>query len=133
MNDQEINARIDEYEQLMADSMGLEKMPSGKRMLVSTVTQFFVVGAGSYAAAEISASLALVAMTMTSSAFLAYMVMFLTMALAICAALLAGAKVGKYIATGQLDDDAKRAKRWVIEKLSNSRSKIETHFFRVIG
>lgn len=129
MTDQEINDRIDEYEKLMAESMGYtsaEKLPSGKRMLVSTVTQFIVVGAGSYAAAEVASTLALAAMTMTSSAFLAYMVMFLTAALAICTTLLVGAKIGKYIATGQLDDDAKRAKRWVTQKLRVIRYELET-------
>lgn len=100
------------------------KLPSGRRMLCSVVAQFFVLGTGVYSAVQVGAVLAVGAAVLTGSAFLTFMVGFLTVALGLYTSLIAAARIGKYIALGEIDDDIKTAKAWVSGKWSS----VKSHF-----
>jgi hypothetical protein len=99
------------------------KLPSGRRMAVSVVTQFLVLGTGVYSGFQLGALLAFGAAVLTGSAFLSFLGWFVVVALSFYTSLIAAARVGKYIALGEIDDDIKTAKAWVGAKWSALRSK----------
>lgn len=94
------------------------KMPSGRRMLCSIVAQLFVLASGLYSGMQVAALLGVGAMVLTGSAFLSFLGWFVGMGLALYASLIAGARVARYIALGEIDNDAKRAKAWFSSKWS---------------
>ena len=99
----------------MFDGLGF-KIPSGRRMAVSVVTQFLVLGTGIYSGFQLGALLAFGAAVMTGSAFLSFLGWFVVVALSVYTSLIAAARIGKYIALGEIDDDMKRARSWVSGK-----------------
>ena len=100
------------------------KLPSGRRMLCSVVVQFIVLGTGVYSGVQLGAVLAVGAMVLTGSAFLSFLLGFVTLALGVYTSLIAAARIGKYIALGEIDDDIKTAKAWVSGKWSS----VKSHF-----
>lgn len=102
---------------------GSMKLPSGTRMAISVVTQFFVVAVGWFGALQFANLLVAAAMVMTSSMFLLYLIAFMTLALGLYASLMGAARIGKYIALGEIDDDAKRVKSWIGSKFSGIRAR----------
>jgi hypothetical protein len=100
------------------------KLPSGRRMAVSVVTQFIVLGTGVYSGVQLGAVLAVGAMVLTGSAFLSFLLGFVTLALGVYTSLIAAARIGKYIALGEIDNDIKTAKAWVSGKWSS----VKSHF-----
>lgn len=99
------------------------KLPSGRRMAVSVVTQFLVLGTGIYSGFQLGALLAFGAAVLTGSAFLSFLGWFVVVAISAYTSLIAAARIGKYIALGEIDDDIKTAKAWVGSKWSALRSK----------
>ena len=104
--------------------MGDFKIPSGRRMLVSVVTQFIVMGTGIYSGFQLGALLAFGAAVLTGSAFLSFLGWFVVVALSMYTSLIAAARVGRYIALGEIDDDIKTAKAWVGTKWSALRDRV---------
>lgn len=111
------------YADQFAEMFGEFKIPSGRRMLVSVITQLFIIGTGFYGGMQVGAVLAVLAIVATGSVFLAYMAAFMAMALSLYASLISAARVGRYIALGEIDGDIARAKSWVGDKLSALRSR----------
>lgn len=103
------------------------KLPSGRRMTVSVVTQFLVLGTGVYSGFQLGALLAFGAAVLTGSAFLSFLGWFVVVALSFYTSLIAAARVGKYIALGEIDDDIKTAKAWISDKWSTLRSKFNSN------
>lgn len=92
------------------------KIPSGRRMLVSVVAQFIVLGTGVYSGFQLGALLAFGAAVLTGSAFLSFLGWFVVVMLSVYTSLIAAARIGKYIALGEIDEDMKSAKAWVSSK-----------------
>ena len=107
------------FEELFAEF----KLPSGTRMAISVVTQFFVIALGWFGAVQLGNLLVAAAMVLTSSMFLLYLVAFMTLALGIYASIMGAARVGQYIALGEIDRDVARAKSWVCAKVSGIRAR----------
>lgn len=104
--------------------MGDFKLPSGRRMAVSVVTQLLVLGTGVYSGFQLGALLAFGAAVLTGSAFLSFLGAFVVIALSAYTSLIAAARIGKYIALGEIDDDIKTAKAWVGAKWSALRDRV---------
>lgn len=103
------------------------KIPSGRRMLTSVVLNFVTVGLTMYCGFSLTGMLLIAAALLTSSSFLAFMISFTGMALSIYAGVILGAKVGKYIALGQIDEDSKRARAWIGDKWSSFKNKFNSN------
>lgn len=110
-----------------AEMFGEFKIPSGRRMLCSVVTQFIVLGTGVYSGIQIGAVLAVGAMMLTGSSFLSFLAMFVTIALGVYTSLVAAARIGKYIALGEIDDDIKSAKAWISSKWSSVKERFSSN------
>lgn len=104
--------------------MGDFKLPSGRRMAVSVVTQLLVLGTGVYSGFQLGALLAFGAAVLTGSAFLSFLGWFVVVALSAYTSLIAAARIGKYIALGEIDNDIKTAKAWVGTKWSALRDRV---------
>lgn len=102
------------------------KIPSGRRMLVSVVMNFLTAGLTMYVGFSITGMLLLGAAALTTSAFIGFMVSFMGFALSLYAGIILGAKVGKYIALGQIDDDAKRARAWISNKWNSVKERFSS-------
>lgn len=76
------------------DLMDGFKMPSGRRMAVSVVTQMLVLGTGVYSGFQLGALLAFGAAVLTGSAFLSFLAWFVVTALSVYTSLIAAARVG---------------------------------------
>ncbi len=100
------------------------KLPSGKRMLASVVTQFVIIASGVYSGAQVAAVLSLAAVALTGSAFLAFVAYFVAVALAVYGSLMLSARIGRYIALGEIDQDMARAKSWISDKFSGLRARL---------
>lgn len=92
------------------------KIPSGRRMLVSVVAQFIVLGTGIYSGFQLGALLAFGAAVLTGSAFLSFLGWFVVVMLSVYTSLIAAARIGKYIALGEIDEDMKKARGWISGK-----------------
>lgn len=108
------------------DLMDGFKMPSGRRMAVSVVTQMLVLGTGVYSGFQLGALLAFGAAVLTGSAFLSFLAWFVVTALSVYTSLIAAARVGKYIALGEIDDDMKKARTWVSGKWASLKSRFNS-------
>lgn len=102
------------------------KLPSGRRMAVSVVTQFLVLGTGVYSGFQLGALLAFGAAVLTGSAFLSFLGWFVVVAVSTYTSLIAAARIGKYIALGEIDDDMKKARAWVSGKWASFKSKFNS-------
>ena len=119
--DEEVaHSAFEDFSRMFADF----KMPSGKRMLCSVVTQFFVIASGTYSGFQVAAMLGLGAVALTGSAFLAFVAYFVAAALGIYASLIAAARIGRYIALGEIDQDVARAKSWISAKFSGLKARL---------
>lgn len=102
------------------------KIPSGRRMLVSVIMNFLTAGVTMYAGFSLTGMLLMGAALLTSSAFIGFMISFMGFALSLYAGIILGAKVGKYIALGQIDDDAKRARAWISNKWNSVKERFSS-------
>lgn len=109
-----------DFQQMFADF----KLPSGKRMLVSVVVQFITIASGVYSGFQVASFLSLAAVAFTGSAFLSFVVYFVAAGLAIYASLIASARIGRYIALGEIDHDIKRARSWIGDKFAAVKSRM---------
>lgn len=109
------------------DLMDGFKLPSGRRMAVSVVTQFLVLGTGVYSGFQLGALLAFGAAVLTGSAFLSFLGWFVVVAVSAYTSLIAAARVGKYIALGEIDDDMKKARAWIGDKWSAIKGKFNSN------
>lgn len=90
-------------------SLGIP-IPSGKRLMVSSVCCFVLGILGGVAASYIGNMLAMAAMSFTSSMFVAFVVMALTWVLAAYLVIKGSQKLGMYILTGNIDRDISKLK-----------------------
>lgn len=91
---------------------GIE-MPSNKMLIISTVVS---CGAGllsAYSTVQLGGYLAVGAMVLTGSAFLAWAILIVTTLLAAYAALITVSRTFVYMASGKLEHDVNRARGWV--------------------
>lgn len=109
-----------QFEEMLGDL----KLPSGRRMLVSVCAQFTLIGTGIYSGIQIGALLAVGAAVLTGSSFLAFLAMFMSVAIATYTSIVAAARVGKYIALGEIDNDIAKAKLWVGNSFVALRNKL---------
>lgn len=100
------------------------KLPSGKRMLMSVIVNFITIASGVYSGMQVAAMLSLAAVAFTGSAFLAFVAYFVAVALAIYGSIIAGARIGRYIALGEIDHDIKRARSWISDKFTSIKSRM---------
>ena len=84
--------------------------------LAGCVTAF----AGGWAGGIAAAYLATAALTLTGSAFIATLVLWLGYIASVYQALLAANKAALYVATGELDRDIETAKSWCSDKLGRA-------------
>lgn len=99
------------------------KIPSGKRMLCSIVAQLFVISSGVWSGIQVGAYLSLAAMVLTGSGFLAFISWFVAIGISIYGSLVAGARIARYIALGEIDKDIATARTWIGSKFSSLRAK----------
>lgn len=114
------HSAFDEFQAMFADF----KLPSGKRMLVSVVVQFITIASGVYSGFQVASMLSLAAVALSGSAFLAFVMYFVAAGLAIYGSLLASARIGRYIALGEIDHDIARARSWIGDKFSAIKSRM---------
>jgi hypothetical protein len=96
----------------LAASMGYE-VPTGKRAIWGAVTGVAVTVLGVYSGMQLAGYLAVGAILLTGSMFLAYVLLILGSIAAIVSAMVAASRAAQYVATGQLEKDVVRAKNWV--------------------
>lgn len=111
------------YFEQFSTMFGEFKIPSGKRMLCSIVAQLFVISSGVWSGIQVGAYLSLAAMVLTGSGFLAFISWFVAMGVAIYGSLVAGARIARYIALGEVDQDIATARTWIGSKFSSLRAK----------
>jgi hypothetical protein len=99
------------------------KIPSGKRMLCSIVAQLFIISSGVWSGIQVGAYLSLAAMVLTGSGFLAFISWFVAIGISIYGSLVFGARVARYIALGEIDQDISSAKNWIGSKFSSLRAR----------
>ena len=93
-----------EYVRNMASTMGVV-VPTGKQLLASVVVQLLVGFAGGYAAATLAGYVFVGALVFTSSMFLAYLSMLIVLVVGSYYAVIAAARVGAYVANGDIERD----------------------------
>lgn len=85
---------------------------------LGTIANLSVFALGAYSGVQVAMWLGLLATVMTTSAFLGGLITFLIALVSIIQSLRAGAAVGRYVSTGQFEEDYQDAKAWVSSKLS---------------
>lgn len=85
---------------------------------LGTIANLSVFALGAYSGVQVAMWLGLLATVMTTSAFLGGLITFLVALVSIIQSLRAGAAVGRYVSTGQFEEDYQLAKTWVSGKLS---------------
>lgn len=85
---------------------------------LGVIVNLSVFALGAYSGVQVAMWLGLMVTVMTTSAFLGGLVTFLVALTTIIQSLRAGAAVGRYVSTGQFEDDYQSAKDWVSSKLS---------------
>lgn len=80
------------------------------------ITNIAVCALGGYAAGYLASYLAVGCLVLSGSAFLAICVYVLGLVAGILAAMRAGAIAGRYVSTGQFENDYQSAKGWVVGK-----------------
>lgn len=89
------------------------EMPSNKMLIISTVVSCTVGLLSAYSAVQLGGYLAVGAMLMTGSAFLAWAILIMTTLLAAYVALVSVSRTFVYMASGKLESDVNRARGWV--------------------
>lgn len=97
---------------MIAGTMGYE-VPTGPRAVWGAVTMVAVTILGTYSGMQLAGYMAVGAIMLTGSAFIAYALLVLGFLAAFVTALMAASKAGAYVANGQLEKDVIRAKNYI--------------------
>lgn len=89
------------------------EMPSNRMLIISTVASCAVGLFSAYSTVQLGGYLAVGAMLMTGSAFLAWAILIMTTLLAAYVALITVSRTFVYMASGKLESDVNRARGWV--------------------
>lgn len=95
-----------------AANAGIE-IPSGRRMLASSVTMLAVTALGAYSAASIASYIAVGAALLTGSAFIAFLLATIVGVISIYYTLITASKAAEYVGSGKLEEHCVAAKNWV--------------------
>lgn len=95
-----------------ASMTGIE-IPSGRRMLASSVTMLAVTALGAYSAASIAAYVAVGATLLTGSAFVAFLLATIVAVISIYYSLIAASRAAEYVGSGKLEAHCVVAKNYV--------------------
>lgn len=101
-----------------------------KRLIASFVCSLAVTACGMVAGMHIANALAVFIAALGFPAFIAAVVYLMTYFVAVLAALYAGGRVAKYIATGRIADDVARATGWVASKLGSASTYVKQSMAR---
>lgn len=114
IDDAEIKAEetFSAYSQMFGEALAI------KYPWLGTIANLSVFALGAYSGVQVAMWLGLLATVMTTSAFLGGLITFLVALISIIQSLRAGAAVGRYVSTGQFEEDYQSAKTWVSSKLS---------------
>lgn len=85
---------------------------------LGVIVNLSVFAFGAYTGVQVAMWLGLMATVLTTSAFLGGLITFIVALISIVQSLRAGAAVGRYVSTGQFEDDYQSAKTWVSSKMS---------------
>lgn len=85
---------------------------------LGTIVNLTTFAFGAYSGVQVAMWLGLMTTVLTTSAFLGGLITFLIALISIIQSLRAGAVVGRYVSTGQFEEDYQDAKAWVSSKLS---------------
>ena len=107
----------------MAKLMGVE-VPTGKRALWGSVTAVAVTILGTYSGMQLAGYMAVGAIMLTGSAFIAYMLLILGFIAAFVSSMIAASRAAAYVATGQLEKDVIRAKNYITGFFSKPEPKV---------
>lgn len=120
-----LEAEVSSMEMLrsMAAMAGIA-IPTGREMLVCLTTSFLVGVAGAYATSALASYVAVGALVLTGSAFLALIAMILTYVVGIYLTLKVTARIGVWIASGNVKSDAVAVKNWATDKLSGFKARL---------
>lgn len=89
-----------------------------KHPWLGTIANLVTFAFGAYTGVQAAMWLGFMVTVMTTSAFLGGLITFLVALVSIVQSLRAGAAVGRYVSTGQFEEDYQSAKTWVSGKLS---------------
>lgn len=106
-------------------------LPSGKRVLVSFIVGVLAGGVALYMGMQLTAMLAIGAVMLTGSAFIAFLALFMGYALSILATAVIGGKVQAFILSGDIDRTFIAAKSKVTGWLGSAREKAANFTARV--
>ena len=89
------------------------EMPSNKMLIISTIASCAAGLLSAYSTVQLGGYLAVGAMVLTGSAFLAWAILIMTTLLAAYVALITVSRTFVYMASGKLEHDVSRARGWV--------------------
>lgn len=112
------------------DAMGLSgieftRIPTTKTVIISIVMQLATIAVGITAAGYIAAYLAVGAMVLGAGLFISLCLYYFTLLIGCLAAVYAGAKVGRWIITGQAADHMEAAGGWIKRKFTSASSAVK--------
>lgn len=99
-------------------------LPSWKRSLLAVVLNVLVLAVGMTAAIYIASALAMLALSVTASAFFAICVYYFVGILLMMGALYGGSLIAQYVIAGKLADDMGRATTWLRGKFARGEAVI---------
>ena len=89
-----------------------------KHPWMGTIVNLSVFAFGAYTGVQAAMWLGFMATVLTTSAFIGGLITFIVALIAIVQSLRLGAAAGRYVSTGQFEEDYQSAKTWVGDKLS---------------
>jgi hypothetical protein len=92
---------------------GIE-IPSGRRMLASSVTMLAVTALGAYSTASIASYIAVGAAVLTGSAFIAFLLATVVAVISIYYTLITASRAAEYVGSGKLEEHCVAAKGYII-------------------
>ena len=116
------DAKYEDFRSLF-EEFGVLKYPLAGAVVNLDVTRF-----GVYGGDVTAAWLGLGALILSGSGFLSMVIAIVSGLVFAIHAFRAGAAAGKYVATGQFEDDYQRAKSWLSSKLDGSKAYVVSKF-----
>lgn len=101
------------FRESLASMFGGFEMPSGKRVIISLVASVVLGGIAGFLGAQLVAMMVAYAATLTTSAFLLFMIQFVGYALTIMASVFIGGKLQALILDGGIDRSFSKTKDYI--------------------
>lgn len=117
-----VDDRYSDFESLFAE-FGVLRYP-----LAGALTNVITSAFGIYGGIVTAAWIGLGALLLTGSGFISFLITIVTAFVLAIEALRFGAVAGKYVATGQFEDDYQRAKGWLASKLEGGKAYVAAKF-----